>query len=280
MLGFEPIRDDLKVMLLHTVPSPSPSGRPAEDASPTDRLATLRRRWVVEALLAGLLLGCAAAAVGRLGGFSPWFAPKVLALFAAVAALVWLGLATHGQRAFGAANRVTVLRLALALGLAACLGEPIEARPVVAWLLVGVATLAAVLDAADGPLARAGGLASDFGGRFDMETDAFLLLVLCGLLMQLDKTGPWVLAAGLLRHAFVAAAAVRPWLARPLPPSLRRKAVCVAQIVCLIVGLGPVIGPGLASTLAALGLAALLYSFAVDVAWLARRRYQPWETPA
>ena len=71
------------------------------------------------------------------------------------------------------------------------------------WL---VATLTALLDAVDGALARRSGLASDFGARFDMETDAAFTLVLCALVLQAGQAGPWVLAAGLMRYAFVAAA--------------------------------------------------------------------------
>ncbi|MBA3598433.1 MAG: CDP-alcohol phosphatidyltransferase family protein [Methylibium sp.] len=258
--------------------SPTPIG-PVK-AVPSDGLASLRRQWLREALIAAVLLGLATAGAGVLAGLSPWFAPQALALFGIAAWLVWRGLDDHPHRAFGGANRVTVLRLALTLGLAACLGEPVVGRPEVAWVFVVAATVAAVLDAADGPLARASGLASDFGARFDMETDAFLLLVLALLLVQLDKTGAWVLLCGLLRYAFVAAMSAWAWLARPLPPSLRRKTVCVVQIVVLIVGLGPIISRSFASTIAALGLAALLYSFAADVAWLARARHQPWKPSA
>jgi phosphatidylglycerophosphate synthase len=141
-----------------------------------------------------------------------------------------------------------------------------------AWVAIVVATSAALLDALDGPLARSQALASEFGARFDMETDALLVLVLSLLVLRFDKAGSWILAAGLMRYAFVLAAVAWPWMARPLPPSLRRKAVCVAQITSLIVCLGPVIDPAWSRALAAASLAALSASFAADLAWLARRR--------
>ena len=81
--------------------------------------------------------------------------------------------------------------------------------------------------------------------------------------------GPWVLASGLMRYAFVALARPWPWLARPLPPSRRRQAVCVVQIVALLVALAPVVPRSLGLAAAAIGLAALAWSFAVDVKWLA-----------
>ena len=58
-----------------------------------------------------------------------------------------------------------------------------------------------------------------------------------------------------MRYAFVALAKVWPWLNGALPPSRRRQTVCVVQITTLIVCLGPVVPPLLASALAAFGLA-------------------------
>jgi phosphatidylglycerophosphate synthase len=113
-------------------------------------------------------------------------------------------------------------------------------------------------------------MASAFGARFDMETDAALLLVLAVLAWQLGKAGPWVLAVGLMRYAFVAAGAAAPWLRDPLPPSFRRKAVCAVQMVALVAALAPIVAPRASALLAAAALAALCYSFAADVRWLRR----------
>ena len=75
-----------------------------------------------------------------------------------------------------------------------------------------------------------------------------------------------------MRYGFVALALPWPWLARPLPPSRRRQTVCVVQIVALLVALAPFVPPALGWAAAAIGLAALVWSFAVDVAWLAAGR--------
>jgi phosphatidylglycerophosphate synthase len=238
----------------------------------------LRRDAVRSLVWSATLLGLAATGLGTALGLSPWFALKAVCLFVLACWLIMKGLRAHGpHRHFGGANRITLGRLSLVLLLAAALGEAAVATPAWAWAGVVVATTAALLDAADGPLARSQHLASAFGARFDMETDALLILVLCVLLLQFGKAGPWVLAAGLMRYAFVAAAWVWPWLAGPLSPSLRRKAVCVLQIVSLIVCLGPVIPVAWSTAIAAVSLAALTYSFAVDVAKLARARHQPVE---
>jgi len=161
---------------------------------------------------------------------------------------------------------VTSLRLALVALLALALVEPRTAA--LAWGVTAIAMVVTALDGVDGWLARRSGLESAFGARFDMETDALLILVLSALAWRWDRAGAWVLACGLMRYAFVAAAWAWPWMARPLPPSWRRKFVCVVQIVGLAIIVAPVVTPPLSVWLAAGTLAMLTWSFAVDVAWL------------
>jgi phosphatidylglycerophosphate synthase len=211
------------------------------------------------------------------------YAAKALLVFALGAGLVWRALGAHPHARFGPANRVTLARLGAMALMAALVGEafprtPLDAMPAAAWWLVVAATLTALLDAVDGALARGSGLASAFGARFDMETDAAFTLVLCALVVQAGQAGVWILASGLMRYAFVAAAFVWPWLNGPLPPSKRRQTVCVVQITTLIVCLGPIVPPLLASALAAVSLALLTLSFAIDVRTLARQRPTPPET--
>jgi phosphatidylglycerophosphate synthase len=104
-----------------------------------------------------------------------------------------------------------------------------------------------------------------------METDALLILALAALVWQLGKTGPWILAAGAMRYAFVAAGLVWPRLRGRLPPSRRRQTICVAQIAALMVCLAPFVPPDLSGPLGLLSVTLLAVSFALDVAWLARR---------
>src|SRR5690606_2321149 len=128
----------------------------------------------------------------------------------------------HPHPRWGTANRITLARLAGMALLAALLGESLPEPPArTGWWLFGFAGGVALLDAVDGAFARREGLASRFGARFDMETDAAFTLVLSALVLQAGQAGPWVLASGLMRYAFVAAAALWPWLAAPLPPSRR-----------------------------------------------------------
>ena len=252
----------------HPMTAPAPAGLRRDAARAVARVALL--------LAAGLAV---VALLAPLHGMSLWLVPKALAVFGTGALLMWTGLATHAPHArFGAANGITLGRLALIALLAAAIGEVPADPAAFGWALVALATVAALLDAVDGPVARRRQEASPFGARFDMETDALLILVLCVLVLQQDKAGAWILASGAMRYAFVAAAWRWPWLARPLPPSRRRKTVCVAQIATLIVCLAPVVEASWAGLVAGAGLLALVGSFAADVRWLARHRPRTSET--
>ena len=224
-------------------------------------------------------------AAALLAALAAWLFAQALDLGAAYLAAVGAALAagtllllalrdacraSHPHPTFGAANRVTLGRavgVVLLTGLA--FESPTELR---AWAAVALAGAAALLDAVDGRLARRAGLASRFGARFDMETDALMILALAMLAWSWDRAGAWVLLAGLLRYAFVLAGAAWPWLAGDLPPSRRRQAICVVQVAGLIVALVPWLSAPQAVAVAALSLGALCYSFAVDVRVLARRR--------
>jgi phosphatidylglycerophosphate synthase len=168
----------------------------------------------------------------------------------------------------GYANLVTGFRLLLVALIASTMGGPPSTA--IAWSVIVVSTVAALLDIADGQIARRTGTSTPFGARFDMEVDALLILVLSLLVWRYGKAGSWVVASGLLRYAFVAAGWLLPWLSQPLPPSMRRKTICVVQIVVLIVALGPVIPRWLSVASTAVALALLTWSFASDTAWLWR----------
>lgn len=177
--------------------------------------------------------------------------------------------ATGGyQEGMGIANRVTLGRATLVLPLAALVPwwEALGTNGL--WWVVVAGGLAMALDGLDGWVARATGTSSAFGARFDMELDAFLLLVLSLLAWLSGPVGPWVILIGALRYLFVAAGWIWPVLQGPLPDSFLRKAVCVVQGVALLVCLGPIVPSAVANAVAAVALAALVGSFAWDVRWL------------
>ena len=92
---------------------------------------------------------------------------------------------------FGLANQITLVRAVLVAGLAVHLRQP--ATPAAASRIVIIAIVAALLDGLDGWVARRTRTVSAFGSRFDMETDAALILVLAILASQYSKAEPWVI---------------------------------------------------------------------------------------
>lgn len=199
-----------------------------------------------------------------------------LAVFALVAAIARARIGSgHPHARFGAANTITLARAAGTALLAAYLLQPQLLQGGAGWIAGTGAAVLLALDGIDGWLARRQGLASDFGARFDLEVDALLILVLAALALGLGKAGPWVLGLGLMRYAFALAARLMPPLRAELPPSLRRKTVCVLQIAALALLLLPGILPPLSAAIAATAFIVLAWSFALDVRWLLRRDRQP-----
>jgi len=219
------------------------------------------------ALLAGVGLAAAARTglpVGML------YAVKAPLAFAAMMLLSIGYLQQHHPFArFGSANQITTVRALLVALLVCLIGEPhVSALAASAAAASVVVTL---LDGVDGWLARRHRIASDFGARFDMEIDALLILALSVLAWQFGKAGAWVVASGALRYLFVAAGAIWHWLQAPLPPSRRRQTICVVQIVALTLAVVPSVPLAVSAPLAAVAVAALLYSFLVDTLWLWQR---------
>ena len=221
-------------------------------------------------------------AIGLLAVFTLAFAARpafdLSALYPAKAAVVFsagmvlaIGLVRehHPFDRFGPGNTTTTLRAALVALVAGLIGEP--GAPIVAASAAGVGLLATALDGVDGWLARRARMASVFGARFDMETDVFLVLALSVLAWQYGKAGAWVLLCGLMRYGFVAGGRLWPWLRGPLTPTLRGKTICVVQFVGLSLTIMPVIEPPFSGLVAATTLAALGYSFFVDVLRLWRQ---------
>jgi phosphatidylglycerophosphate synthase len=183
--------------------------------------------------------------------------------------LISLGLGRRGMTRLGAANAATATRSTL-VGIVVALVVTSFTHPVPVPLLVGLTVAALLLDAVDGWLARRFRVESELGARFDMEVDAFLMLVLC--LFDARIVGWWVLAIGLMRYAFVAAGWVVPWMRGQLPPRYWRKVVTAVSGIALAhvaTGWIPVAG----AIAAGAALLLLIESFGRDVIWLFRRRH-------
>jgi phosphatidylglycerophosphate synthase len=232
----------------------------------TDALASL---CVVFALaVPGYLLVRAPLSIGLLAIASA--ALLLLVIFA----LVVHGLSNHHHDRFGYANVVTAVRAAIAciLGAAVFFVENRQALEAGLPTVLVLTVIALTFDGLDGYLARRFRRESELGARFDMEIDALLILILSAAAFRLGKADGWVLLIGLMRYGFVLGQYALPRLRAPLAPSFRRKVICVFQVGGLCVVLVPMVAPPVSTTIAAVALALLSYSFAVDTHDLLRRR--------
>jgi phosphatidylglycerophosphate synthase len=181
--------------------------------------------------------------------------------------------AQHGADALGPADQVTLTRATLAGGVAALIADSFG-RPTPVTMLVALAVVGLVLDAVDGWVARHTDSASPFGARFDMEVDAFLILVLSVYVAR--SAGAWVLAIGVARYAFVVAGWLMPWMRESMPPRYWCKVVAATQGIVLTVAVADILPRFWTDAALAISLALLAESFGREVRWLWRhRRVEP-----
>jgi len=96
----------------------------------------------------------------------------------------------------GYANWVTGFRLVLIL-IGSFLFGIVSTNTILAIMLTAV-----LLDVVDGFLARKFDHASNFGSYFDMEVDAYFVLLMCFYYFQYEDIGWWILFPGVLRYLY------------------------------------------------------------------------------
>lgn len=169
----------------------------------------------------------------------------------------------------GPADLITTVRAALALAIAVLVAVS-YARSVSVAAVVTLASAALALDTVDGWIARRTGTASDRGARYDMEVDAFLLLVLSIFVAR--SIGPWVFAIGIARYGWAFVRLLAPWLRASVVPRRWRKVVAAVQGVVLTYAAAD-LGPRLLRLVAlAVALLLLIASFGTE-AWELRRQH-------
>ncbi|RZU48305.1 phosphatidylglycerophosphate synthase [Krasilnikovia cinnamomea] len=213
---------------------------------------------VLFALLAALSATVGIGAVGWLAG---------LAYGAVLTGALVVGARRTGLRRLGAANLVTLSRALLVGGVTALVAYSFE-RPAPTAVLVALVGVALALDGVDGQVARRTGSTTALGARFDMEVDAFLILVLS--VYVAGPLGWWTVAMGAYRYVFVAASWALPWMNRALPPRFSRKVVAAAQGVALVVATAGILPASVNLVVVAAALVSLTWSFVRDSAWLWR----------
>lgn len=226
----------------------------------------LDRQQAAAAVLQLVLLGALTTAAGL--GPAGWLAGVGFA--AGLHALLAGAARRAGTEALGPADLVTLGRAVLIGGVTALVVDGLVSGQPALVPLVALASVALALDFVDGRVARRTGTVSELGARFDMETDAFLVLVLS--VQVAAVTGPWVLVIGGLRYAFVAAGWLLPWLTGSLPARFSAKAVAAVQGIVLVVAAAGILPVAAAVVLVAAALTSLLWSFGRDTLLLYRRR--------
>jgi phosphatidylglycerophosphate synthase len=241
-----------------------------DDNPPGAQIASLAplQRAALAAAGGGVIVGAASLALAR----APLPALTAAAFFGTVA-LVALGFFAQlrPRPPFGAANAITLCRAALIAVVAGYAVDPPPAEDNDWWIAALLAGATLLLDGADGWTARRRGLATAFGARFDMETDALAALVLSLALWRADRTGAWIVAVGALRYFFLIAGWAFAAMRWPLPPSQRRRIVAALQAALLTICLVPVLPVWAAPVLGGGALAMTALSFLIDTYWLLRR---------
>jgi phosphatidylglycerophosphate synthase len=226
---------------------------------------TVRNGPVIGLIAQVVLLAVLAGTVGL--GAAGWLTGTAYGVFVCVA--LTLGLHRSGAATLGPADRVTLARAILVGGVAALTVDSFG-RPVPVVVLATLTAVALALDGVDGQVARRTGTCSPLGARFDMEVDAFLLLVLS--LYAARPVGAWVLAIGAMRYAFVLGIWTLPWMRGTLPPRFWRKVVAAVQGVALVTATAGVLPLPLTVAGLAVALTLLVESFGRDVVWLWQHR--------
>ena len=132
-----------------------------------------------------------------------------------------------GATALGPADVVTLARASLVGGVTALVADRLGGDGYPVATLVLLSSVALALDGVDGWVARRTRTVSALGARFDMEVDAFLVLVLSAHVAVLVT--PWALVIGLMRYVFVVATWLLPWLSGALPTRYSAKVVAAVQ---------------------------------------------------
>lgn len=146
--------------------------------------------------------------------------------------------------ALGWANRMTISRgwLTAATGGFLLLPDVLDSQPWLLWAAAALYSLAAILDRADGFVARRTGQTTLLGARLDTVFDALGLLVAPLLALQHGKIHASYLLVSIAYYLFVLGIRMREQRQRPvypLPPSLLRRSLAGFQMGYVAVVLWP-----------------------------------------
>ena len=181
-----------------------------------------------------------------------YFKFELAIFFGAVLSFVMLFLKTT-KWLFTWANAITTVRfvlIAIAIGLADNLSyEQL-------FVMLGIAVL---LDVADGFLARKLKESSALGLHYDMEVDAFFVLIM-GVYFFISRDVPfWILVPGLLRYLYTTMMAL--WPKQSFSESKQKYASTIAGVFFVILLLAIIMAGPIQLIMLAIGSALIMLSF-------------------
>ena len=161
--------------------SPHPGAVTQNESERSDMVedgSRLLLKSALRSILAAMVLGVALAwQIDALIGLGGSLVVRTLVLLCIGALfVVWPLRAHHPFDRVGIANQITMMRGVLALLLLSSVG--MGQTPQLQIAALSIAMISSALDAADGWAARRTRMSSTYGARFDMETDALLILTL------------------------------------------------------------------------------------------------------
>jgi phosphatidylglycerophosphate synthase len=184
-------------------------------------------------------------------------------VIAGCASFVWLVALCRGSHtpggAFGLGNGVTALRFVVASSV----GLVPDAVPT--WVLGLVVFGVFALDGLDGWVAKRRGETSEFGAHFDMETDAYFVLLIGIELMTRGRYGAWVLSAGLLRYVYLLTLALVPARRGGIPRYAFGRHAFTGLMLALTLGM--VLGEPFGTIVTLVGCGLVAASFAHSFYW-------------
>ena len=232
----------------------------------TERSGVLPRAAVVTAV--GAVVAIAALAPVVAVDPTTWVSATLVAT-ATLWATVWyvVGVSRRRDDVGDDATLTTADGVTLFRGLLVCgvVGFALSS-PRWAWLPAALFALAALLDAADGAVARRIGT-TPVGRRLDGAVDALCVLLGAGTAVALGGVAAWYLLAGVIWYGFAGSLGLRRLRGKPvyaLPASRLRRPIGAAQLVVIAAALTPVAPQPALTVTAAVALLALAFSFARD----------------
>jgi CDP-diacylglycerol--glycerol-3-phosphate 3-phosphatidyltransferase len=219
---------------------------------------TLHREWAVLTVSGCVLLGGAAT-------LEPSSLASSIPVWAFCSFLLFR-LISEAESPLTFATRITMCRGALVALTSGFFARPEVAAPAY--------SLAAILDAVDGWVARRSWSETRLGAKLDLEVDAVGILVASGTGVALGKLPLWYVLVGLARYVFVLGIVLRERRGegvRELDPSSLRRILAGGQMAFLAVSLWPFVSSSSTLPLSYAFGAATLLMFARDWRYVSSR---------